>query len=153
MRRTSKKLTWILSILVLTIWGTIAFNIVDSMSGEENASVAFTVHAGKPLSDSLQTYTFTSEIRDPFHYVMPHHLDSSKKSLVKKPIWNPPPFKLTGIVTTGKKHTAMIEGLNGAVYFLQEQDTLSGMKILRIRDQAVTYSYQKKKTDWILDRP
>jgi hypothetical protein len=126
---------------------------MESMSAEEVVIPTITVRSEFHSRDTVRSYVYENDFRDPFHFIAPHRSDSLKKAIAKKPPWSPPPFKLTGILTAGKKHTAMIEGSNGAVFFLHEKDTLSGLKILRIDGQAVTYFYQKKKNDWILERP
>jgi len=153
MQRASKKFTWMLFLLVSAVWGTIALNIVASMSVADDSALSVKEQSYIPNRISLQKYTYISDIRDPFQFIAPHPKDTLKKMVSPKPIWTPPPFKLTGILSAGKHHTAMIEGPGGAVWFLQEKDTLSGMKILKINEQAVTYFYQKKKNDWILEKP
>jgi len=153
MKRASKKFVSLLTVLVLTIWGTIAFNIVESMSIEESLSFPIKVRSQSMTRDSSIFYTYKSDTRDPFHFSTPHTRDTVNKHLMKNLPSILPPFKLTGILTAGRKHTAMVEAQDGTVFFLQERDTISGMTILKIKDQAVTYFYQKKKNDWVLERP
>ena len=153
MRRTSKTLPWILFPLVLTIWGIIAFNIAESITVEEDSESNATASPRFNPKISIQKYSYLRDVRDPFQYVAHRRKDTSKKTASSKSLWTPPPFKLTGILSGGNHHTAMIEGPGGAVWFLKEKDTLSGMKILKISEQAVTYYYQKKKNDWVLERP
>ena len=153
MKRVSKKFVWILTVLVVSIWGTITYNIVESMSIEESSDAPVKSQPKSSSRNSIKMFQYTSDVRDPFLFKNHPPKDSLVKHVAAVPSVFLPPFKLTGILTAGKKHTAMVEGPDGSVFFLQEKDTISGMTILKIKAQAVTYSFQKKTNDWILERP
>ena len=151
----SKRLTWPLVTLALSIWGAVAYRIYDSVEGDgiENSGIKIPQNINKPIAPNR--YVYASDVRDPFRFVLPRRWeDTSGHSMPQKPkvVWSPPPFRLTGILMASKKRTAMLEGQNGAVFFLKEGDTLAGVRVLKIKEQAVKYSYTGKTSDWVLER-
>ena len=152
--RTNKKITWLLAILVIFIWGTVGYRLLDSIDADDSKNVVGHNPPTPAANQSLTNYVYRNDVRDPFRIIMPSRSDSIKtRREIPKRAWVPPPIKLAGILQGKKKRTAMLEGTNGSVFFLQEGDTLGGVKILRIKDQTVTYLFLKEKKDWVLDQP
>jgi hypothetical protein len=150
--KNNKILFWFLLVAVVGVWGTIAYQIVVSMNsgGEENKKLT-----NEYQSESLpkvDKYVYNDGVRDPFVFVRSVHKDTTRKFIPKpKIVWTPPPLKLTGIIIAGKKKTLSIEDQNGSVFFLHEGDTLSGVKILKIKDKIVSYLFMKQKSEWVLN--
>jgi hypothetical protein len=149
--KNSRKLTWVLLILALGIWGIIGFKIYDSTSTTEEFDLAMKVPRDIAGKREIDRYIYVNDVRDPFRYTEPFRKDTTRKSEAQKPAWMPPPLKLTGILLANKQRTAMLEGNNGSVFFVHEGDTLSGTRVLKISGNSVTYLYQKKKTEWVLN--
>ena len=150
----NKKVTWALTVLVIAIWGAIAYQVYASMAGaDEEAQVRLSV-PGSETGEQANDYVYLADVRDPFRFVVAARKDTAKKTAAaaQKPVWTPPPMKLTGILRTGKRKTVMLEGNDGSVFFLHEGDTLKGIKLLKIGDLAVSYLYQKKKDEWVMQR-
>jgi type II secretory pathway component PulC len=146
----SKKLTRSLVGVVFVVWGAVAFRVYESVRSDD--ALTGMVQAQANTSKETGKYVYINDVRDPFRYVSPVRKDSSHKRIPAVPAvaWTPPPFKLTGIMVTKKKRTITVEGSGGNVFFLCEGDTLSGMKVLKIGENAVSYKYQKKNGEWIL---
>ena len=143
----SRKLIQVLLVLVLVVWGTIAYRIYDSINANDASDVSVRLPSGTDASRFTQKYIYVNDVRDPFRYIVPPQRDSTKKHPATKPqiVWTPPPFKLSGILMAKKKKTAMLEGTDGSVFFLHEGDTLKGMKVLKIQDRSVEYRFTKRK--------
>ena len=153
--RHSKKLTRLLLVLLLAIWGTVLYRIYASMIGQDAPIVSAHLPSNFDALQHSSAYVYVNDVRDPFRYVVSAKRDSTMKHAAIKPqvVWTPPPYKLSGILLANKKKTVMLEGPNGAAFFLHEGDTLSGVKILKIKEKVVSYFYQKKKTEWMLENP
>jgi hypothetical protein len=142
-----------LLIALLFIWGDIIYQVIISTQITADLTLDSMQSDVKYKEDKVETYIYNADVRDPFIYFIPVKKDSTKKNIIPTPkvVWTPPPFKLTGIMMAGSKRTLSIEDNTGAIYFLQQGDTLRGVKILKVTERKVAYSYMKKKDDWILD--
>jgi len=162
-------LTAFLGIISIAIWGLITYRVYDYVKTPGDRE-AHSLENGAPSEHSLQKIKASNMLlpsqaeydakglRDPFQtdWEIFHIKDSLKKALIPKPpvkVWLPPPFRLSGILETGRKKTAMLEGIgqNGQTFFLQEGDTLSGLKVLKIESHLVSYLYQKKKSEFTIE--
>jgi hypothetical protein len=149
--KNNKTITWILVIALAGIWGTVLYQIYDTVTSgnqDENGRVPVSVSTADTSGDR---FIFSETVRDPFHYSV--RVDSSRHKPVrpKEPVWLPPPLKLSGILVAKKKSTAIIEGMDGSTYFVKEGDTLRGVKIIKITPTSVNYLYMKKKNEWKLE--
>lgn len=142
-------------LLLMGVWGSIAYQLFgDSNSTEAEANSEGALD--RLSTQAAQTkYDYVANVRDPFSLFVP----TKKKEILKQaitppqtPVWTPPPFKLTGIVVNKRKRTAMLESSDGSVYFLKEGDSLGGLKIRNIDQNAVTYLYLNEKRSWTLER-
>jgi hypothetical protein len=150
----NKKMTWSLVLLVVGIWGSIAYQLYASISlTDEDGSVS----SGLPSEqrqEPASTFVYLRDVRDPFRYTTIARVNTARGSShqTSRQVWVPPAVKLSGILTTGKRKIAMLEGSDGTVFFLGEGDTLRGVNLLKIKDQVVSYVYQKKKDEWSLPK-
>lgn len=143
-----KKLNWILAVSVLCIWGAVAYRLPGAWS---DGSDGITSSRSSPRATGMAVrYVYKSNTRDPFHFsIQTHH--ASRNTPGTRSQWTPPSIQLAGILTNNKRKTALIESADGEVHFLCEGDTLHGVKVLRIEDHTVTYSYRHKRARWQLD--
>jgi hypothetical protein len=135
--KNNKKLTWLLGVLLLGVWGTIAHELVGDVGGDtdetENGALA-------DADMTIERYVYDDDVRDPFYARLRppvRHDTTKKKPVVPKQVLALPTLKLTGILTASKKRTAMIEAMNGTVFFLHEGDTLQGVKLTKMTEQTV----------------
>ena len=152
--RNNNKFTWMLIVLVVGLWSTIAFRIYDATTSYTIKDAAVQSSPEFSKTQDLRSYTYVANVRDPFLFVSRTRKDTLSKIIAtrQRPHWLPPPMTLTGILLTGKKKTATVEGPDGVVFFLHEGDTLSEVKVLKIRSQSVTYYYHKKKAGLVIEK-
>lgn len=145
------KVRWILGGIALLIWGSIAYQFAGFVT--ENEQDEQPPQIAPALLHPAERFVYKPEGRDPFQYVVPVRIRVRKDTTVTpKKVWMPPPLKLSGVVLNKKKKTVMLEAGDGNVFFLQEGDTVRGVKLLKIKDQVVTYRYQGKSGEWSLER-
>jgi hypothetical protein len=149
--KNNKKIIWFLSIVLLLIWGAIGYQIITGIfqSNNNDAATIINNEAGKNLNSAK--YQYIADVRDPFRFHIPSNnsinTPNTKQVL---PVWVPPTFRLTGILVNKNKRTALLEGQDGSVSFLQEGDSVAGIRILKIKEKLVVYSFQKRKGEWAL---
>ena len=148
--KKNRKTMFVLGTAVLAIWGSIAHQVVEALGGgsEESGSEISDVPRGTPMREK---YQYRDDVRDPFQFFPPARRGSARKSRPGTPLWIPPPIKLTGLVGSGKRKTAIVESPDGATFFLAEGDTMHGIKILKINMDMVTYLYKQKRAHWLLE--
>lgn len=149
--KTNKKIIWLLGTVLVIVWGIIAYQVVAAIYFAGDEEVLGENVMVKSAGTRTAQFLYVENVRDPFRYFMPVK-DTIKKSILK-PLQTtvlPPPFRLTGIILNAKRRTAVIERQYGNVWFLQEKDTLNGLKVLKIKEKQVTYLYQKRKEVWNL---
>ena len=140
----NKKVMWFLLAMVIGIWGGIIYQIANAVSAETNTTGASPVSI-EPENKSIDQYSYKADFRDPFQFSKPAPPETAKTHTKPHIVWMPPPLRLTGIVSSGRQHTAMIDKPDGEVFFLHKGDTLMGVSILEINDTGVTYRYSGKK--------
>src|SRR5512140_927345 len=149
----NKRLQKFLLLSVVAIWGMVALRVygtVTSGESEETKSEA----RGALHHNKRPAFIYKADVRDPFYFPpsAPHRDSIHALSLTPKPVWMPPPLKLTGILQNkARKKTVIVENTAGTIFFLSEGDTLSGAKILKIGTSEVSYLFQKQKSQWILE--
>lgn len=150
--RNNKWVTRALGATVVIVWTLVAYRIAAPVADEEgamgNPEQTLLTHDGP----GRKPYEYMSDVRDPFSFgkaklQVRMRPDSMRVFKAEPP---PAPFRLTGIMTRTKRNTAVLEGSGGSVHFLAEGDTLSGIRILRIKAQEVTYLFRKKQCTWSL---
>lgn len=154
---TRRTITGILFAVALFVWGLIAYRIYKSVHQGDNV-----VERGKPEFHPATAkgvrYIYRDDVRDPFQCKMPHVRDTlaKKMNIARRTAlpWSPPPVKVGGVLTSRdkKKKTIVLESAGGTTYFLNEGDTLQGIRILKILDTAVSYEYQDRRSQWLVNR-
>lgn len=145
-----KPLTRVLMILLLMIWGAVAYQVVDAVSRMDAPPEPASARA---IPEKRPPFVYKADVPDPFTGRLVR-VDSTLGGVRKKPKplpWMPPPFALTGILTQKKKATAVLQASDGTTFFLGRGDTLRGVRILRIDPKIVSYSYSGMKAQWVLE--
>jgi hypothetical protein len=147
-----RKLTWGLALVVIVVWGSIAYQVYSSLLTKPDGNEAPVLEAKVRNGGKRISYTYTCDVRDPFKYIAANARDSHKKEMASagESNWGPPPLRLTGILSNASTRTAILERNDGAVFFVHEGDTLEGLKVLRVRDREVRYSYRKRNAEWVI---
>lgn len=150
----NKRLQKVLLLLVVGIWSMVALRIYGTVASGDGEAAS----SGPPdrKAHSMHpAFVYKADVRDPFFFgatTRAHDSTRHGSSVAPKPVWLPPPLKLTGILQNKARiKTAVLENATGSVVFLSEGDTLSGTKILKIGTSEVSYLFQKQKSQWILE--
>lgn len=153
----NKKNTYILLLVVLTIWGLVIYRFFSFSGNEvqaENTSGNFRM---KPLViKERDTFTVNVNYRDPFlgkmYLPVAKARISSKKTKNNKPkdalLW--PPVVYKGIVSDNKNRKKIFMVIiNGQRYLMSEKDTEQEVTLTGGSREFITIKY-KGKTDKIL---
>ncbi|MGD0590136.1 MAG: hypothetical protein ABSA44_04980 [Bacteroidota bacterium] len=151
--KTNKHILRVLVVALLIVWGLIVYQIISAIyfGGDKELGSADSLIKNK--DKSAEQFRYSENVRDPFQY------HSSKTDTMKRvsttkpnvPVWNPPPFRLKGIIDARSGKMAILEDVSGETFFLQRGDTLHGVRILAIESNHVHYEFEKKKSDWRLE--
>ncbi len=148
----SKIMIWVLALVLAGIWGEVGYWLIwgegSSDEGTTQESTDVSIHSNK----SEASYDFIAGVRDPFSYRNEEAKSAEKVVRPAVQIWIPPPLRLKGVISKGKKRTAIIEGFDGKTFFESPGDTLYGVKILAVNNEGVKYRYEKKDTSWAVER-
>ena len=147
----SKRLSIILLAVALCVWGTIAYRIYASVDTRETSDSSALHSASGGVEHEANKYIYPGDTRDPFHYIPLVRKDTMTRRAKAEVVWTPPPFKLSGILGANRKKIAVLKAQNGSAYFLHEGDTLNGLKVLKIKEKAVTYRYHQMNGEWVLE--
>lgn len=142
--KNSRRLTQILALATVGVWGTIGYQIYSASSSNEP------VEAASPSyfqSQKTTPFVYVADVRDPFTMLALRDTTRHRNRIDKAAPWTPPPLKVNGILEQKKKRTAIVEGPAGVV-FMRERDTLLGVKILKIEKEKVVYWYRGQKNEW-----
>lgn len=147
----NKKMIGLLMVLLVAVWGAIAYQIIEALGDEEVRSETSSAEL-RPMKKNQARYTYLADVRDPFFHNFSLSGDSVRRSglLSKGLLRQPPAMELSGIVINNKRKTALLKMKDGQTYFLGEGDTLAGIRILKIQSRSVTYSFAKQKHEWVL---
>jgi Tfp pilus assembly protein PilP len=147
--KNNKKITVFLLVTLLGIWGTIVYQIINAVEADNSNEIMASPRERRTVQHK-EDFEFDDRLKDPFKYAAPRVRKETVKTSAAQ-LWVPPPLKLTGIVTTGKKKVAVLEAPDGATYFVSEGESLNGVKMLKILDRSVRYEYQNQTRDWALN--
>jgi hypothetical protein len=150
--KTNKNILRLLIGALIIVWGLIIYQIISIVyfgGNEETGSVDSLI---KNKGKKAEQFVYDERVRDPFQY-RSAKIDTTKRVKFKQvaPVWNPPPFRLKGIIDAQSGKMAILEDGSGETFFLQRGDTLRGMRILLIEPNHVQYYFGKKKSDWLLE--
>ncbi|MGB2869555.1 MAG: hypothetical protein WBD36_13955 [Bacteroidota bacterium] len=135
--------------MLATVWGSIGYQVIGLVFAKENDEVGSSVTQGK-LEATREKFVYSDDVRDPFRF-QPHERRTQKTLSLPPQVTLPPPFRLAGIVAGRQSKTAMLEDRNGSIFFLSEGDSLPGLRVVRIAEKEVSYSYLKKKGEWRIE--
>ena len=152
-RKNTKLLTRILAVLLLVIWGEVAYQLVKSKHQAQVVTSAAPFHGAMQTSRPQVPYVFIDDVRNPFAFFnpVPHVRKDPKVVPLIVHIWAPPPVSLEGVMLGGGKRTAILTDPRGQTYFLSQGDTLDGVRILKVNDKRVIYSYDRKDSSWTVE--
>jgi hypothetical protein len=128
----------------------IAFEIRDSVSEASHNDMNGNQEILHNTQVLFSLYTYRDDVRDPFRPRPTDKGANSQSVAHAKTNWQPPPFRLTGVLRGAKARSVSLEAPDGRIFFLRAGDTALGVRLLHIEDRRVTYSYQKVKGEWKL---
>jgi hypothetical protein len=149
--KSNKILVWVLGLVLAGIWGEVGYRLIWG-EGSDDASQQESANVLAKTNRMEEAYSFDPNVRDPFSY---HNEETEPVKKIVRPaikIWLPPQLKLKGVISRGKKRTAVIEAPDGTTYFMAPGDTLYGVTILAVSNELVKYRYEKKDTGWSVGR-
>ena len=152
-RKNTKLLTRILAVLVLLIWGEVAYQLVKSKHQPHVATSAAPSYSLIHANNARVPYVFKDNARDPFAFFHPviHVRRDPKVVPLIVHIWAPPPIYFEGVMLGGGKRTVILTNGSGETFFLAQGDTIDGVKIIEVNDQRVIYSYDRKDSSWTVE--
>lgn len=142
--KTATAINGILVLFVVAIYGMIVYQFYQWMDAGDSETVARLESDAPATQRNDERYVYEADVRDPFQYRVAVKWRSGKKASTGTTTLIAPQLKLAGIVMTGKRRTALLEAPDGSAYVVEEGDTLPKVKILRIKDRSITYTYSKK---------
>lgn len=145
-----KRINLVLGGVLAAIWGSIGYQLIGALVEPQTEDVT-TIVVETPVAQRESLFVYQTSQRDPFTLVRKARRVVAPKPKVEEPPWTPPPFRLVGIVGHGENNIVMIESPAGDIQFLRVNDTLSGVRILKIERPRVAYSYKKKTVEWVLN--
>lgn len=151
--KTNKHIIRLLLIALLIIWGLVVYEVISKIYFGGNEEISNTDNLIKNKDKGVEQFKYDENIRDPFRYYI-SKTDTIKRVSTPKqivPVWNPPPFRLKGIIDAKTSKMAILEDVSGETFFLQRGDTLHGVRILVIESNRVQYEFDRKKSDWRLE--
>lgn len=153
-KKNTKLLTRLLAVLLVAIWGEVAYQLFFHKSDGSAANTPLSVTSLHEPAREQVKYVFKDNVRDPFAYIHPTVIARQKKKPVPLIVhhWSPPLVSFEGVILGNGRRTAILTDMNGQTHFLSRGDTLAGVRILRINDKEVEYDYEKKDTIWSVPR-
>ena len=148
----TKKKTYLLLVLVIAVWGTVAYRIVAALNPElpEIKQQDFAVNSNYKVETKIDTFSITKVNRDPF--LGTYEKKKPKKSAVKKKTVNWKPIQYQGIVKKGKNRMFIIS-INGNQHLLKKGQTKDSITLvygnvktvkMRYKNSFKTFSLNKK---------
>lgn len=152
-RKSARLLTRILAVLLLVIWGEVAYQLVKSRHQAQVATSAAPAYSLLRSNNARVHYVFKDNVRNPFAFFnpVPHVRKDPKVVPLIVHIWTPPPIYLEGVMLGGGKRTAILTNGSGQTFFLAQGDTIDGVMILNVNDRRVIYSYDRKDSSWTVE--
>jgi hypothetical protein len=135
-----------LALLLAGVWGAIGFRIFAAINASPEANEPLPVRMDR-AADSL--YVYRIETRDPF-FEPPRPKPVPKTKAAEIP-WAPPKLKLTGVLASGRRLSAVLEDSTGNILLVCPGESLCGVKILDVSPRKVCYSYMKRNSEWKLE--
>lgn len=148
--KNNRKIVWFLSIVLIGLWATIAYQVMTAIN-EEEADEKVKDEKPIPGGQTRVVYKYVDNVRDPFKFVnaMPKTARTNLGTKEPEP-FVPPSLKLTGIITSDQSKVAVLENPDGSILFLKQGDVAGDVRILEIQGNVVRFSYLKRKGEWSL---
>ncbi len=150
--KPNKYILRLLVVALLIVWGLVVYEVISAIYFGEDKETSNADNLIKNKGKSAETFLYDENVKDPFLYYA-SKTDTMKRVSTPKliaPVWNPPPFRLKGIIDARSGKMVILEDGSGETFFLQRGDTLHGVHILAIESNRVQYEFEKKKSDWQL---
>jgi hypothetical protein len=159
----NKKLTYLLGLVVLVVWGMIIYRIVDEAGGSDDDQPEAPPKAAKELYNDFATPKDTAHLllnyRDPFGLVkqkdtsrvIPRKTSNKKVATTLKPMdWGF--IKYSGyILNPGSKKLIALVSINGQNVTLSEGETKGNVKLIKNLRDSIKISFDGK-TKFIMIR-
>jgi hypothetical protein len=150
----SKKLVYGLLILVLLIWGIIAYRIVSALKKDKPAVMpANKAHALIKSDTETKDFEIVANYRDPFlgqlvkketGKVISTVKPAPKKIPVSTLVW--PQIKFGGIIRNQQsKQPLALVTINGKEKIMKEKETVFEITLSKIYRDSAEFDYQKEK--------
>ncbi len=128
------KITYLLILSVLIIWGIIGYRFFTSLSDEKKFSKIDQTNTYTIKNDNIKNYTLKLNYRDPFLGKI-FHQTTTKKVVVRKTSKvenkiNLDGMVFNGLITNGKNKIAIIN-FHGQEYLIKEGETFNQMTFLK----------------------
>lgn len=144
----NKRNTYILLVVVLIIWGLIAYKIISSLSSDDaeipqqNTDVSF--HP-KPLKKA-DTFNIKTHERDPFLGTIEKPKKPSKPRVIHKEPEIEIPISYSGFIkdqNTGQK--VFFVHINNQQYLMKVNEVIDNVKLVKGNENEITVSYNKNR--------
>jgi hypothetical protein len=153
----NKKLTYVLGLAVLVVWGLIIYRVVEAAGGDDDAIPATSTIIKKEVYNDYSIPKDTTRLllnyRDPFGLIkqkdtVKQKSSSSKRSfnsLAIKPAFNWGFIKYSGYMRNpGSKKLVALLVINGKNVNMAEGETVDNVKLIRNMGDSVKVSYSGK---------
>jgi len=139
----TKKKTYLLLVLVIAVWGTIAYKIIVALNPEvpEVQPQAFVSNKNYKIETAIDTFSIATVNRDPFlgTYTVKKTPKSKAKPKVKPVQWMPITYH--GSIKNGESQMFIVS-INGKQQLLKKGQVKDEVKLLRGTATTVTMRYK-----------
>ncbi len=148
-------LIFLLIAAALAVWSNNIYRIIIGLQQAAEVETLITPVAKSSSDDAAnarnqpEVFVYQAKLRDPFE----NWLEQQPKEVtprvvaprVEKIEPPPPALRFSGIVRDREDVLAIIETPDGQVFFAQPQDTIAGVRLVRIDSSSVTCEFAQKK--------
>lgn len=138
----------------LAIWSNNIYRIIRGLQQTDDSELPLAM-TSRPAGDEASllpthaAFVYEAKYRDPFENWLEERSQKTKQPVVaprvEKVVPIPPALRFTGIVRDQADVLAIIEAPDGQVFFAQPQDTIAGVKLVRIDSSSVTCEFAKQR--------
>ena len=145
----NKKKTYVLLVLVITVWGTIAYKIMSALNPElpEIQQQKIAINNNYKVVTTVDTFSISAVNRDPFlgfYTKKPSKLKPRKRI----PVWIP--IQYNGIVKRG--HNQMfIVSIKGKQHLLKKGQVKDSVKLVYGNSKSITMRYKNSTKKFSLN--
>lgn len=142
----NKRNTYILLVVVLIIWGLIAYKIISSLGGndvvvlQQNTEVSFNP---KPIQET-DTFSIKADYRDPFLGTIEKPKTISKPRVIK-PQEIEIPINYSGMVRDQNTNESIFfVHINNRQHLMKINNVVDSVKLVKGNEKEITVNYNKK---------